>query len=465
MRLAGLAAALRDWLATELRSAGARHSAITLAGSLGRLGLGFLASVLIARTLGPAGYGLIALLSLVASVLDTVADFGLTYTAVHAVARKLASGIAAARPIAAGYWSLTLLLNATGAVAGFALAEPIARLALGRPDAEPSIRLVVLGLVTVAGNGACAALLQGTRRFERLALVQVFSQATYLAGVVVLAVAGRLTVEAVVLLGVLNPLIGFVIGLRLLPSGLLDFRAGFGAPGRHAWGELTRFSRWLWVSSMLSLLAAQLDLALVGRWLPAVEVGLYALALNLATKLDILNQARFTVLLPSVASLGAGAELRTHVHRTLIRSAALGFPLLLAFPLAGPLVGLLYGTAYLDAVPVLLVLVVAVVFDLLTTPLLLLAFPLNAPRVLAASDVVRVALLVGLASALVPVLGPVGAALAKLGAKVAGAAVTLAALWWLAAPRGARHPPPPPQHREGTVTRASHGASREASHG
>jgi O-antigen/teichoic acid export membrane protein len=428
----GLLPAAR-WARDELRSEGARHSALTLGGSLGRLGLGFVASVLIARTLGPAGYGLIALLSLVVSVLDTLADFGLTYTAVHAVARSLGSGLAAARPIAAGYWSLTLLLNGAGAGLGLLLAEPIARLALGRPDAEPVVRLVVLGLVSVAGSGACSALLQGTRHFGRLASLQILTQLSYLVGILGLALAGQMSVEAVVLVGVLNPIVGWLLGLRLLPSGLLDLRAGLSGPARRAWVDLTRFSRWLWISSVLSLLAAQLDLALVGRWLPAVEVGLYALALNLATKLDILNQARFTVLLPSMATLtkaGVGA----HVRRALLRSAALGLPLVVALPLAGPFVGIVYGPAYLDAVPALLVLMLAVVFDLMTTPLLLLAYPLNAPRVLAASDALRVATLVVLAAALVPGLGPVGAALAKVGAKIVGAAFTLAALCWLALP-------------------------------
>jgi O-antigen/teichoic acid export membrane protein len=405
---------------------------ITLGGSLGRLAIGFVASVLIARQLGPAGYGVIALVSLVVAVLDTVADFGLTNTAVHAVARALSTGPHAARSVAAGYWSLTLLLNAAGAVVGFALAGPIANLALGRPDAEPVVRLVVLGLLTVAGNGACAALLQASRQFGRLAVLQVVSQITYLAGVVALGLTSQMSVEAVVVLGVLNPVVGFLLGLNLLPRGLLDLTTGFSPPARKAWIDLTRFSRWLWISSVLSLLAAQLDLALVGRWLPAAEVGLYALALNLATKLDILNQARFTVLLPSVSTLSRNA-MRSHVRQGLLRSAALSLPLLLALPLAGPVVGLVYGPAYLDAVPALLVLILAVIFDLLTTPLILLAYPMNAPRVLAASDVLRVTTLVLMAAPLVPVLGPSGAALAKLGAKVAGAAFTLAALWWLSA--------------------------------
>lgn len=405
---------------------------ITLGGSLGRLAIGFLASILIARQLGPAGYGVIALVSLVVAVLDTVADFGLTNTAVHAVSRALSSGPHAARAVAAGYWSLTLLLNAAGALLGFALAGPIASLALGRPDAEPVVRLVVLGLLTVAGNGACAALLQASRRFGRLAVLQVVSQLTYLAGVVALSLTSQMSVEAVVVLGVLNPLIGFLLGLKLLPHGLLELEAGFRPPARKAWVDLTRFSRWLWISSVLSLLAAQLDLALVGRWLPAVEVGVYALALNLATKLDILNQARFTVLLPTVSTLSRQG-MRSHVRHGLLRSAALSLPLLLALPLAGPLLGLVYGPAYLAAVPPLLVLILAVIFDLLTTPLILLAYPMNAPRVLAASDVLRVATLVLLAAPLVPVLGPSGAALAKLGAKVVGTGFTLAALWWLSA--------------------------------
>jgi O-antigen/teichoic acid export membrane protein len=96
-------------------------------------------------------------------------------------------------------------------------------------------------------------------------------------------------------------------------------------------------------------------------------------------------------------------------------------------------VGLVYGPAYLEAVPPLLVLILGVIFDLLTTPLLVLAFPLNAPRVLAGSDVLRVLTLGLLGAALIPVLGPPGAALAKLGAKVVGAAFTLIALWWIAA--------------------------------
>ena len=57
---------------------------------------------------------------------------------------------------------------------------------------------------------------------------------------------------------------------------------------------------------------------------------------------------------------------------------------------------------------------------------------MNAPRVLALSDLLRVLTLALVAVALVPGLGPIGAAFAKLSAKLVGAAFTLSALWWLA---------------------------------
>ena len=130
----------------------------------------------------------------------------------------------------------------------------------------------------------------------------------------------------------------------------------------------------------------------------------------------------------------------------------MSLPLILAAPLAGPFIQAFYGPAYTDSAPVLLILLIAVVFDLVTTPLVLLAFPLNAPKVLAVSDVIRVAALALAGWLLIPDLGPIGAALAKLVARVAGAGFTLAMLWRLTAgaPRGRGWDAPaePPAPRE-----------------
>jgi hypothetical protein len=59
---------------------------------------------------------------------------------------------------------------------------------------------------------------------------------------------------------------------------------------------------------------------------------------------------------------------------------------------------------------------------------LLLAFPLNQPKLLATADGVRAATLALGAAWLIPTYGPAGAVAAKFGAKVAGAVLTLGVL-------------------------------------
>ncbi|HBY96577.1 MAG TPA: hypothetical protein DEP84_21980 [Chloroflexi bacterium] len=423
-------AGLRVRLVREVQAPATRHSAITLAGNLSRFLLGFVTSVLIARFLGPAGYGLIALVSLVLAVADTVGDFGLTYTAVRALARVLGPEPERARRLARGFFSLAVITNVIAAVVGILLAGPIARVVLGRPEAEPYLRLAMIGLIAVAGNGFIVAVLQSMRRFGQLAGLQILSALTYLIGVFALVAANRLDVASVILLGAVNPLVGFVVGLRFLPPGFFSFGEALARPSRQAWRELAAFSKWLWVSAILSLLAAQLDLVMLSRWTPAAAVGVYALAFNLAMKMDIVSQTRLTVLLPGVSSLRTSTEMRTFVVRSLKRSAVLIAGSALFVPFFRPFIVTFYGPDYADAVKALLVLTLVVLFDLATTPVILLGFPLEQPRALAASDAVRLATLVASGWLLIPTFGPVGAALARLAARVAGALfmVTLIAL-------------------------------------
>lgn len=69
-----------------------------------------------------------------------------------------------------------------------------------------------------------------------------------------------------------------------------------------------------------------------------------------------------------------------------------------------------------------------VLFDLITSSLFLVAFPLNKGRVLAAADWLRVGVLGVVGWALIPALGGIGAVCARGAARVVGTVYTLAAL-------------------------------------
>jgi O-antigen/teichoic acid export membrane protein len=196
--------------------------------------------------------------------------------------------------------------------------------------------------------------------------------------------------------------------------------------------ELLRFGRWIWIANGCALLAAQLDLLLVSGWRGAATAGTYALALNLAAKADIVNSSLYTVLLPAASSLHGAGAVRRYLRQSRRRSAAIGLALLVALPLAGPFITTFYGAEFAPAIGLFRLLLLVVIFDVCTTPLTLLVYHFERPRLLAGADALRVGTLALLGTGLVPRAGALGGAtgaiIAKFCAKVAGAALVVVLL-------------------------------------
>jgi O-antigen/teichoic acid export membrane protein len=176
------------------------------------------------------------------------------------------------------------------------------------------------------------------------------------------------------------------------------------------------------------MLTTQLDLFLVNHWGTPATVGAYALALNLASKVNVVNHSLYTVLLPSAAALRGREALRHYLRQSLIRSSLIGVAVLTMFPLSGLLIPLVYGPAFAPAVHLFRLLLGVVIFELMVTPLLLLPFHYDRPVFLAAADGLRIGVLALIGVWLIPVIGPTGAVAARLGAGIAGAVLTLTLL-------------------------------------
>jgi PST family polysaccharide transporter len=388
--------------------------------------------VLIARALGPAQFGVLAVLAAAAGIVGVIADLGLSTTAVKRVAAIWPEQAAAASHRWQAYVVLRVVTCSLVILIPILLAEPIATrlLRLDEPDSAGLLRLALLGVLATALSGAFNVALQATRRFGRLSLALFFNSALTVLLALLLAWAGLLNLVTVLLiLGICTSLATMALSYGLLPAGWGLQRGALERASLRAEGaQLLGFGRWLWIGGIFAVLAAQLDVLLLNRSAPAVVVGAYALALNLAGKADLVNQSLHAVLLPAASALEAVGDVRGYVRRGLKRSALISLALLPLFPLAGPLIVLFYGAEYVVAAPLFRALLLVVIFDILTMPLLLLAFPLNRPRLLAAADAVRAATLALAGLALIPALGAWGAVAARAAARVAGAALILVAL-------------------------------------
>jgi O-antigen/teichoic acid export membrane protein len=410
-------AALRARLLDET----VRQMGVVFAGHSARLALGLVSSALLARGLGPAGLSAFSVVGGLMMVALTVSDFGLSNSAVRQVAGDLEGDTARARRTAGVFARLRLLGALLTFALVFLLAEPLAGLLnLPGPDGPLYVRVGSLALIATSLSAISSTLLRALGRFSSLTATQMANIGLTILILAALMLSGRLNVPLALLVGVAAALLAAGLGYFLLPRAWRPSPMPPKEPTRPEALRLLRYSRWLWISAVLSILLTQFDLLLLNRWLSPVVVGMYALALSLSFKAAIINQTLHTVLLPHVSRLSGRAAYREHLRRSLLRSGLLSLAILLLLPLARPFVLLVYGNEYEPAVAVFYALMSIVIFDLFTIPVQLLAFPLDIPQRIVLSDVVAlIVLLLGLI-VFVPAWGLYGAVAAKLAANVAG---------------------------------------------
>jgi O-antigen/teichoic acid export membrane protein len=415
-----------------------RGWAVVTAASVGRLVLGFVASVLVARILGPAQYGLFSILGRVSVVAALVVDGGLTNAAVD----RMAAVGPGDRPVlarrAVSFFWVRMTAAVAGVSLGIVLAGPLSRIAFG-PEANASLfALNLVGVLATASSGTLSAILQAIGQFGRLGAVLLTNSALTAMLAVLLAAAHALDLfTAVGVLGVATSIVSFAVALWLLPPDL--------RPGRATCPELVRegralfaVSRWLWLAHLLAMLAAQADVLMVNWWGGLGVAGPYALAVNLAAKAEVINQSLTTVVLPAASSLRDRSAVIPYIKRALVRSALISLVLLLLIPAAGPLIQLAYGGAFRGSVGLFQGLLGVAIFDICAMPLLLLAFPAGRFRLLAMADAARLITLVVSAGWMIPLLGARGAVVARVASRVVGAGVVLLALRrWRRAPNHA----------------------------
>jgi O-antigen/teichoic acid export membrane protein len=400
---------------------------VTSAGVL-RLGLGFVASLVIARALQPTDFGVYAVLAATVAIVSTVAEGGLTEAAVLRISSAWPAKphLAVQRSTTFLWLRLGLSLGVVGAACG--VAGIIAGHLLNGVD-ENLLRWALIGVVATAASGALSAMLQSTGAFGRMSSLTLVN--TGLTALLALALAITQTLNlltALLILGIGTSIATFAAGRALLPRSwslrvppLADLRAEA--------GQLVRTGRWLWLASLFAVLTANAEVLMLNRWAALPLVGAYALALNLAAKANLVNDSLYTVLLPGVANLDERAKVRGYIRRGLLRSCAIALGLALLIPVSEPLIVLIYGQDFAPSAAFFRLLLGVMIFDVLLTPFLLLPLAYRRPRLLAAADGLRAATLLLVGVGLIPIYGAYGAVIARFAARAGGAALVLGALY------------------------------------
>lgn len=379
----------------------ARPTMWLVAGNLAFNLLGLMTGPILAQALGPAGRGTLAAILVPLFVASWVATLGLP-----AFARRSAAREGRPRALVA---TLSIIALASGLIAFLAAPAIASALAEGR-DVVHDLLLVGLALLPlfIAGN-ILVSVLAGLERWRYYLAAQLLPPAATLIGLVLLWVAGELTVTtaAITSLGALL-LVYLPAALALRGEGAFRFELPL---ARRA----LAFGIRAWPGQLGSLANGRLDQLLMIPLVGAADLGFYVVAWTVSTGPTVLGRAFAWAVVPRVAR--GDAHIVFTASRILLPAALLSSALIAAVtPVMLPL---LFGHEFEKAVGVACILLCG---SVALQGEILLGEALSAsgrPGLYTMGQMIALAVTVPGLLALLPVLGIYGAALVSVGAHLA----------------------------------------------
>jgi O-antigen/teichoic acid export membrane protein len=368
----------------------------------------FVASVVLARDLGPAGRGSVAFMTVAALLMSRVVKVGLG---------QATSVLAAERPASRGMLLSNLLgFSLVCGLAGGLLVVGCLLLLGVHPAGAGDAALVLLAAAILAASLVDDGFLIGCGRLRAAAAISASGGWLYALLVVAMASTAGVRVETALAAWITAHLLWAAL---LVSAGART--AGMRPPSVGLLVESIRFGLRAWAGSISQFLNARLDQILVGAIASSATLGLYAVAVNAAEVLLFLPNAVATALLPTLLRAGPDAEGVKRTLRTFRSSLLLTLATIVVAGTAGwILIPIVFGEAFRGSVqPFLLLLPGAIGYVALSifANSLLAA---RAPGLASTSRVTSLGAGLALDLVLIPVLGASGAAAAASAAFLAG---------------------------------------------
>jgi O-antigen/teichoic acid export membrane protein len=297
----------------------------------------FVTTVILARLLAPADFGLVGMAALFGGLVMVLGQIGMGAALIHRQQVEQAD-------LETVFWAgLAVAITVTGL--SFVLA-PLGGWFFHNPAVVAIIRVWSLAYVIDALGSVHRVLMNKEMEFDRLAKTEVGAAAAYASAAVVLALTGA---------GVWAIVIGQLV--RSTVEVALLWRVEHWRPRRRfskeAFTGLFGFSARVWAFSFVDYARENVDNLAVGRLLGETQLGFYAFAYNAANLprrqlQNIVGRVTF----PAFAKSQDDNPLLRRTYLKIIRYISLfAFPLLAGLALVAPqFVPLLYGDKWLPSV-------------------------------------------------------------------------------------------------------------------
>ncbi len=339
-----------------------RHFSITTVGTAANGLLGLLFYIIVARSLGPASYGILAVAISAVAVIADVADLGVDTTLLRFVSKYRAEDPHTALKFVKLGLKFKLIVWIVLLITGWMIVPQIAQFVFLKPELTFPLRLSLIGAGGAMVFSLVTHAIQAYEKFWVWSFVNIGSNAIRLLAIVLLVVFGFLDTSSALLVYIAIPFAGFFIALFFLPKFLFIKKTSSVSE------EFIRYSKWVALVGILSATAARLDTFISARLLSVADVGIYSAAVQLSIIVPQLVFALATVVAPKLSGMNTPEKAIAYLKKTQILVTAMFIAGLLISPAAFLVIPVIYGQSYTAAVIPFMVLFAGQLIFLLALP-------------------------------------------------------------------------------------------------
>jgi O-antigen/teichoic acid export membrane protein len=391
-------------------------------------GFALFINIIIARELGARDFGIFFFsISVLVVALELCASEGIDVSLVRFGARyqRDHDETSAALLFRVALKIKCLLVCVIG-IGGYALAGTIATRFLHKPEAALAIEFGVFGACGASLWRYTLALLQTYRRFNTYALLTIIPNALKVGIILLFSLFNSLALLNVLVINTLAPFLGFLIGIFLTSKYFFGIQSDE-APIR---SELFRFSKWVVLSNLSYVLYTRLDIFMLGYYVTDSALGIYAVAANLITGLQLLYASLLTILLPLVSTLKTQSELSAYVRKSVVLSGILAVFILPLVLFAKEIIIVTFSEKFLESVTIFRILSWSFICGLIFDPLALILYLKNKPYLVTFIYLMVLCFMFVTNLFIIPGYGIEGAAFVVLGAKFWGGVLLAGCLYY-----------------------------------
>jgi O-antigen/teichoic acid export membrane protein len=401
---------LRDLLIKIFKTKTLKDSGITFlgVGINGILGLVFY--LVLARFLGPLSFGIFSVAVTTLTLLTDIADIGSDTGTVRFVGKY----IQVEKEKALKFLKLSLKVRLISwlvvLVIGCLFSHFVVIDLIGKPELDMPIRIAILGVGGALLFSFSTYSLQAVQKFWVWSGLNIGMNLLRLVLLVGLIFLSLLNLDTGLILYIVIPFIGFFVGLFFLPKFLTI--KGESSVAK----EFFSYNVWVAVFTLIAAISSRLDTFLSARLLTLRDVGIYSVALQLASIVSQVVFALGTVVAPKLSGMSNDEEAKKYLKKLQIFTLSLVvIGISIGIPLAKIFIPILYGNAYLESITPFTILLFAQSIFLLSIPVHMATFYyFGYPKLFVWISLGNLAIIGGLGWVLISNLGFIGAAITVL---------------------------------------------------